>query len=290
MFENFKMGVNKVGAYFRENETGIILAHLSSGFNSIVVAIADNPEKASICTEYKKQIRRHCIKFGIRGVCTRIEPEKCYVSDNDCKFENVYLASGELVIRHKETGKHVSIVKVEDGIPLLLVEPCNAYGYEPILLDFFDICSEDITTLKIINYATMATIERTDTKKQIKSKMVKAIADGLIKTSELRSAEFTEDDEKIICKAKLGLREILIHVNKEGYGYCDLIGDDKKSPTQPDNLIYVIEAIKRFSYLQNVCCKYIDVNGKETQVTINQRNVNSILKDRIRKGRISLVI
>ena len=158
------------------------------------------------------------------------------------------------------------------------------------MLDFFDICSEDITTLKIINYATMATIERTDTKKQIKSKMVKAIADGLIKTSELRSAEFTEDDEKIICKAKLGLREILIHVNKEGYGYCDLIGDDKKSPTQPDNLIYVIEAIKRFSYLQNVCCKYIDVNGKETQVTINQRNVNSILKDRIRKGRISLVI
>ena len=290
MFENFKMGVNKDGAYFRENETGIILAHLSSGFNSIVVAIADNPEKGSICTEYKKQIRRYCIKFGIRGVCTRIEPEKCYVSDNDCKFENVYLASGELVIRHKETGKHVSIVKVEDGIPLLLVEPCNAYGYEPILLDFFDICSEDITTLKIINYATMATIERTDTKKQIKSKMVKAIADGLIKTSELRSAEFTEDDEKIICKAKLGLREILIHVNKEGYGYCDLIGDDKKSPTQPDNLIYVIEAIKRFSYLQNVCCKYIDVNGKETQVTINQRNVNSILKDRIRKGRISLVI
>ena len=290
MFENFKMGVNKDGAYFRENETGIILAHLSSGFNSIVVAIADNPEKASICTEYKKQIRRHCIKFGIRGACTRIEPEKCYVSDNDCKFENVYLASGELVIRHKETGKHVSIVKVEDGIPLLLVEPCNAYGYEPILLDFFDVCSEDITTLKIINYATRATIERTDTKKQIKSKMVKAIADGLIKTSELSSAEFTENDEKIICKAKWGLKEILIHVNKEGYGYCDLIGDDKKSPTQPRNLIYVMEAVKRFSYLQNVCCKYIDVNGKKTQVTINQRNVNSILKDRIRKGRISLVI
>lgn len=120
--------------------------------------------------------------------------------------------------------------------------------------------------------------------------MVKAIADGLIKTSELNSVKFTEGDEKIICEAKLGLKEILIHVNKEGYGYCDLIGDDKKSPTQPDNLIYVIEAVKRFSYLQNVCCKYIDVNGKKTQVTINQKNVNSILKDRIRNGRISLVI
>lgn len=290
MFENFKMGVNKVGAYFRENETGIILAHLSSGFNSIVVAIADNPEKASICTEYKKQIRRHCVKFGIRGTCIRIEPEKCYISDNECKFENVYLASGELVIRHKETGKYVSIVKVEDGIPLLLVEPCNAYGYEPILLDFFDVCSEDIKTLKIINYATKATIERTDTKKQIKSKMVNAIAEGLIKTSELSSVEFTEYGKQIICEAKLGLEKILIQVNKEGYGYCNLMGDDKKSPTNPDNLIYVIEAVKRFDYLQNVCCKYVDVNGKETQVTINKRNVNSILKDRIRKGKISLVI
>lgn len=290
MFENFKMGVNKNGAYFRENETGIILAHLSSGFNSIVVAIADNPEKAALCTEYKKQIRRHCIKFGIRGACVRIEPEKCYISDNECKFEKVYIASGELVIWHKKTGKYLSIVKVEDGIPLLLVEPCNAYGYEPILLDFFDVCSEDIKTLKIINYATKATIERTDTEKQIKRKMVKAIADGLIKTSELNSVKFTEGDEKIICEAKLGLEEILIHVNKEGYGYCNLIGDDKKSPTEPDNLIYVIEAVKRFTYLQNVCCKYIDFNGKKTQVTINKRNVNSILKDRIRTGRISLVI
>ena len=68
------------------------------------------------------------------------------------------------------------------------------------------------------------------------------------------------------------------------------MGDDKKSPTNPDNLIYVIEAVKRFTYLQNVCCKYIDFNGKKTQVTINKRNVNSILKDRIRTGRISLVI
>lgn len=120
--------------------------------------------------------------------------------------------------------------------------------------------------------------------------MVKAIAEGLIKTSELSSVEFTEDGEQIICEAKLGLEKILIQVNKEGYGYCNLIEDDKKTPTTPDNLIYVIEAVKRFSYLQNVCCKYVDVNGKETQVTINKRNVNSILKDIIRKGKISLVI
>lgn len=290
MFENFKMGVNKDGAYFRENETGIILAHLSSGFNSIVVAIAYNPEKTSICTDYRKQIRRHFVKYGIRGVCTRIEPEKCYISDNECKFKRVYLASGELVIWHKETGKCLSIVKVEDGIPLLLVEPCSEYGYEQVLLDFFDVCSEDITTLRIINDKTKAIIERTDSKDQIKSKMIQAIENGLIKRSELKSVEFTEEGEKIICKARSGLEEIIIYVNKEGHGYCDLIEDDEKSSTTPDKVIYAIEAVKRINYLQDVCCKYVDADGEKTQVTINPRNVNSILKDTIRKEKLSLVI